>query len=1568
MTELLSRLAGSSHAVVYPWTTARLHDLLASFDLGSHGVTAQSRVALYLPNGPLAATVLLATMTRYCAVPLDPQEPVAAIAARLTKSRARCLVTVLGLSDAAQAAAAAAALPLVILEPAPLMPLGCFVVPRPTASAAKACEPQYNAPDDIVLLLHTSGTTGEPRRVRHTLRSLLAAARALAESLALTPDDVGLNMMPMHHIGGITCNLLAPLHAGARTLFCARFDPVEWWRLVSTTTTDPSKPSSSEPPAVTWCYAVPAMWKAILSAASRPPMSTDAAAQSLPKQQQRGGHSLRLVRSGGAALRHATAVQLREALGARVAVLPTYSMSECMPVASPPCGYALERPGSVGPACGGGITLHVLREDGSVAPAGQVGEVAIGTSGGAAAAAAQLFAGYDDDEDDGAAEFDVRGPEHQQHMPLFLTGDLGWLHDDGWLYLTGRASEAIQRGGETICPGEVEATIASHPAMLAIGAEVLAFAAPHDDLGEVVGIAIQQPRPQPQPQPQQRPDAAAEGGSDAHLALVDADSLPLPSLAELREWAAASLSAAQLPQMLVLTLGPLPRTAATQKLHRAGFATRVGVPRPCTGGRLVTCHQRRSGGGTLVCTEASEGATADDNVLARVRRALSASAAVSSAGGSAAASLSADELDTPLAELGVDSLQLVRLSAELSAALGVRIPPALQQAAPTTLRALVERAQAAASSEAARTEGRRRGSPSWFWQQRPPPPPCRVQKGEGVPAVSPAQVRASPADDDGDDAMATASHGKTETTRVLRSRHPCARSGATLLNLAARDEQLLLAPLSHFYSYPAFCYVLRRCPDDADARLRRGLQACLDGAYAFLAGRVASSRHAVIDVGEAGGVPFRVVTDDASVLAALEAALGGTAEQQQQQQQQQHQHQHHHHHQLSEMEEEAFEGPIVAAAADLRSPAECWRGRAPLMTVTLHRFTGRSEAVLAVSRAHAVLDGVGYGGFVDAWARAARGEGETGGSVIGLPQLQPQPGRRAGVPGRPWGLFWRQRRAEALMAEDEEFCAELRSSSVPGGSGSPLPSRLLVELPQADLEELRRFATPQGEPLVTTQEALTAHLLLALLSFAPLPSPSPSSGVTTASDGQRRVRVGVLMDGRRFLKDADAFGNWYFSVYVCWTMGGQDSNAPLSAERRRQQLIQAASAIARGLGAVDSSFAAHALSHSTFLRAKKWPSLIQRAVDRMRHPMSRHQTRASLGGGDLPRNIAERDARRALATRNLGGGVSIGHEWMTPSQLTDASVDLNVEMNIAAAELPTFGPPQRRHGDGGEVVVGGGGTQGAATMQASACLTARPEWLRQVMCLPREGGGVVLCIPDTRFGVSFHVERRGELRAALHNVATYRSDSAGHCDGRSAAAACESDVPCANATNTTAANGTHATAAAANGTAAVMTHDAHRHRYDWALEALDSGLRQRTMIIGDDREERFWHLGHLRSHWPGHARVAYLLLHLARRSAREGDDATARMILRQPRRCWLVLSLVRAQSTVSDESMLSILRGSWVAGAAAVRETATLRGLYLGAAAAARLQKVCERTRPDVVLQCGDTPVKRELENFMLNK
>ena len=256
------------------------------------------------------------------------------------------------------------------------------------------------------------------------------------------------------------------------------------------------------------------------------------------------------------------------------------------------------------------------------------------------------------------------------------------------------------------------------------------------------------------------------------------------------------------------------------------------------------------------------------------------------------------------------------------------------------------------------------------------------------------------------------------------------------------------------------------------------------------------------------------------------------------------------------------EEDIVGVAADLRSPAGCWRGKEPLLTVVLHRFTGRDDAVLAVSRAHSILDGISYCSFMDTWAREVRGEAAASGTIDA-----PQSERRAGVRSRPWGHSYlrRLRRAEALRAEDTAFCSALRDQC------AGLSCRLRVEFSSVELEALRRAATPPGATaLVTTQVALTAHALLTLLTLR-------SFGQTPRAES--RVRVGVLIDARRFLPRADAFGNWYFCAYVCWSLDhGRDATGG-----PRQQLVEAAAALARGLEAVDNRFALHALSHATFL-------------------------------------------------------------------------------------------------------------------------------------------------------------------------------------------------------------------------------------------------------------------------------------------------------------------------------------------------------------------------------------------------
>ena len=200
--------------------------------------------------------------------------------------------------------------------------------------------------------------------------------------------------------------------------------------------------------------------------------------------------------------------------------------------------------------------------------------------------------------------------------------------------------------------------------------------------------------------------------------------------------------------------------------------------------------------------------------------------------------------------------------------LGVYLPPALQHGCPT-LRALIERAHAASAKAAAakaasahavsapassapEEEHRHRGaSQGRAWQQgrlasllghgRSPHRAVSTERPARVPSPVPATVPPVP-------------HG-TAATRCGARR--CAmllsrgggRRGAVLMQLAARDEQLLLEPLAHLFPYPAFCYLLSPCTADAEQRLTRGLQACLDGAYAFVGGRFSASRHAVIDQG-----------------------------------------------------------------------------------------------------------------------------------------------------------------------------------------------------------------------------------------------------------------------------------------------------------------------------------------------------------------------------------------------------------------------------------------------------------------------------------------------------------------------------------------------------------------------------------------------------------------------------------------------------------------------------------------------------------------------------------------------
>ena len=221
-----------------------------SFDLTPWGAARTDRVALLLPNGAHLASCLLATMSRYCAVPLDARSPVDALRAAVVRSGMHVLLTLNGSAEAAKAASVAAAIGVRVVE---LLPsscsLGAWSLPTPPAGSSGGGDGNI-APSrlhDQVLLLRTSGSTGEPRSVGFSLRRLQLAGIGIASSLGLSSADSGLNMLPLHHIGGISCNLIAPLCAGCSMLFLPCFDASSFCTAAD----------------MSWCYAVPAMWEVL---------------------------------------------------------------------------------------------------------------------------------------------------------------------------------------------------------------------------------------------------------------------------------------------------------------------------------------------------------------------------------------------------------------------------------------------------------------------------------------------------------------------------------------------------------------------------------------------------------------------------------------------------------------------------------------------------------------------------------------------------------------------------------------------------------------------------------------------------------------------------------------------------------------------------------------------------------------------------------------------------------------------------------------------------------------------------------------------------------------------------------------------------------------------------------------------------------------------------------------------------------------------------------------------------------------------------------------------------------
>jgi acyl-CoA synthetase (AMP-forming)/AMP-acid ligase II len=474
--------------------------------LAARGIGRNDRVAIVLPNGPEMATAFVAVAAGATTAPLNPAYRREEFDFYLRDLGAAALIVEQG-SDS-PALDAAQALDVEVLEIAVDgdEPAGVFrFVELPERGtkpgggagrgAIRAGDGSYAGPADIALVLHTSGTTSRPKIVPLSHANVCASARNVAATLRLSPDDRCLNVMPLFHIHGLVAALLATLRAGASVFCTPGFNALKFFAWLE----------ESHP---TWFTAVPTMYQAILARAERNRAAID-------------GAPLRFMRSASASLPPQVLARAEEVFG--VPLVEAYAMTEaahqmtCNPL--PP---GERKPGTVGPAAGPEVA--VMDEAGKLVDVGKVGEVVI--------RGINVTAGYENNPDANAAAFTAG---------WFRTGDQGRMDEDGYLTITGRLKEIINRGGEKVSPLEIDAVLMGHPAVR----QVVTFAVPHDKLGEEIAAAVV---------------LAPEAQVDA---------------AELRDFCAARLAPFKVPRTLLI-VEEIPK-GPTGKMQRIGMAERLGV-------------------------------------------------------------------------------------------------------------------------------------------------------------------------------------------------------------------------------------------------------------------------------------------------------------------------------------------------------------------------------------------------------------------------------------------------------------------------------------------------------------------------------------------------------------------------------------------------------------------------------------------------------------------------------------------------------------------------------------------------------------------------------------------------------------------------------------------------------------------------------------------------------------------------------------------------------------------------------------------------------------------------------
>ena len=414
-----------------------LRDMLVCWhcSLQAHGLGHSSRVAVVMPQGVALGVVFLATAASATFVPLNPQYTKVEFVHYLGRMKVAALLTITDAFPHAVAAAMEMRIPVLNIQNTG----NRLALENSDISSKQIKETsvvKFQSSQDIALLLHTSGSTANPKLVALTQAQILCSARSIVRSLDLNSKDRSLNSMPLFHVGALVDLILAPLVAGGSTII----------------TTDSSAASfvdaliNYQP---TWYQGVPTMLQNIVN-----------------KNFSYETSSLRFIRAVSAPLAEKLLHDVEAAFG--VPVIEMYGMTETAGlICSNPLPPASRKTGSVGLPVDHDIL--VLDDTGnSVAPF---------ISGEILVRGKSVIEAYEEDHEFNRKQFS---------SGWFHTGDIGYRDHDGFLFITGRLKELINRGGEKISPAEIDRCLSLHEAVVEAGA----FSVSHQTLGEDVCAAV----------------------------------------------------------------------------------------------------------------------------------------------------------------------------------------------------------------------------------------------------------------------------------------------------------------------------------------------------------------------------------------------------------------------------------------------------------------------------------------------------------------------------------------------------------------------------------------------------------------------------------------------------------------------------------------------------------------------------------------------------------------------------------------------------------------------------------------------------------------------------------------------------------------------------------------------------------------------------------------------------------------------------------------------------------------------------------------------------------------------